>query len=258
MFESQPVQQSSRFGAWGPAILAFLGGVFAMVPPLLGLLDKHPYWSKTLVGISAALFASVAVWVLWKLLRICWHGLQDRLFVRKEDRELRELLRRLQVFTSNHDGRSLICIIRNANFGNMDLVSRTLGGSENVLQAWVEAYRQQTAFPATSIDVFLPRCRELTCMIAEFNRSYVHRANKELATGISVNEAYIHQFENFREELRDFLTDVEKWAQGVSAYLRESRPEVNITELPGPVYERVNTFRRNISIAVNGITVNGV
>lgn len=154
---------------------------------------------------------------------------------------MRELLQRFDRFTSHNDGRALIPILRSVHAVQLQQTVPS-----DYIGDWLHCYREQLNAARKTIYPFLARCREFTNIIASFNRFYVLQAQSALAQSRQLDEHFIDQLEEFREEFSAYLRDVEQWANSVRTWAEPRLGHLqNFWQLmPTANFERVKTFRR--------------
>lgn len=230
--------------------LKFLTPALGLALFLVGLNSKYPWLSKPWVLNSLiALGVLVLVWFAKPRFGVWARRTRDRkrdqLFIAENAASLRRLVERFAVFTSNHDTRSLIQIIRSAYSQNMAVVEQII--TSDYIGSWFYCYREQLGFPAKALDKFLSQCREFSHVVQAFNTHYVLHAQRKLAVAKPLSDDSIAQLDEFREEYNAFLRDAELWAQGIANYLQSG----GVTDHPtlwrlAPTnhFDRVRSFGR--------------
>jgi hypothetical protein len=234
-------------------ILKLLTPALGLILFVAGLSSKYPWLSKPyMLNALIALGVLVLIWFAKPRLTFWLRRIQDskreQRFIAENDVRLRELVEQFAVFTSNSDNRSLICTLRSIYSQNMQLVEQIIVG--DYLGSWLNCYREQLTFSGASLRQFLSQSRAFGCIVQEFNRNYILRAQRELAAKSPLAEDSIAKLEEFREEYTAFLRAVESWAKGISSYLQAG----GMTDNPSlwrlaPInsFERAKSFARTKS-----------
>lgn len=214
----QPPIVLSRPHEFQIEILRFATPLLALVVFLVGLIGKYSWLSKPWV-FSALIILGLLVLICFAKPRLtAWLRRRkvrkrNQRFIAETDARLRELLDQFGVFTSSSDGRSLMYILRAALSQNTQAVEQIIGG--DCIGGWLDSYREQLTFPVTSFHQFLSQCRQFGNIVAEFNRNYVLRTQRELAAKTPLPEYSIAQLEEFRTEYAAFQRSVELWSKGI-------------------------------------------
>ncbi len=244
-------------------ILKFLTPCLALVSSLVALTGKYSWLSKPWLFHAAGVLGVLTI-LLWfgkprlevRLQRIRGEK-RDQRFIAANHTRLQELWEELTVFTSSGNTRSLLCILSSLQSPKMQAVKQIMGG--DWIGSWLHCYNEQLTVPAATLHHLLSRCKEFSHIVQEFNTNYVLRTQRQLANGTPLAEHSIAQLEEFREEYNAFLRGVERWAKGVSNYLR-SRGVAEHSSLwrlaPVNYFERAQSFRcrsRNSQKGTSGV-----
>lgn len=228
------------------AVMNFLAAVIALLVALIPLLLNHALDYRIVLGVALA--ALLWVWRTHVIAAILWlpNRSADHRFVAVEEPRLMALLERFKVFMSNDDMRGLPNILRSMSFGNPATVNMFTTALALVAD-WMGCFSEQLRYPCLSPRQLLARCCEFTRIVSEFNRNGVFQVQAGVAASAPpIQEHYIDQLEQFREEFSAYLRELESWSKDVAERGKLRVRENEFFQLsPTPYFERVKAFRRS-------------
>jgi len=242
----KPQQQRSKMSA--ETIVRLITAVLGLTAVVLGLTTKLPTSTTWLVRITLLFLVIVGISFLGRIARQVLKGRRHRQFIVAETRNLKALVSQLEKFIDPNQMRALMYIMRSAYSNNFDAIGKVL--AVDYIGTWLDCFKEQLRTDPPSLGAFILRCREFTLIVSDFNRNYVHRANKELAAA-HLRQDYIEQLEEMRDEFHYLLRRTEEWARVIIDYGKENLPEGEAQlwrYAPVNHFDRVKSFGHSVAV----------
>jgi hypothetical protein len=187
-------------------IIPLISAVLSLASAVLSLSGKFSRWGTVAVWVIAlVLIAPRAIsWV-----RSIVFVLKRRNFVKREEKELSDLVRQLRPFILDDGMRSIVYVVRNLCANNFNRIERFR--ATRFAEFWLQAFERQLEFRTRKFDCFNARCIEFVSIVQQFNHDYVLHAEKAIESGEKVEQSYLRDLEHFREEYNAFLRILETW-----------------------------------------------
>lgn len=236
-FDNGPVTQERRKVSFD-SLLKFVAALMTFLPFLFGWTGSHPLGTKILAVAGAMVFLWIARPYVLDATRALRQRRRDRGFMEREGQRLREFIPRFARFVSTNDNRAIVSAINSITANNFQLIGKVV--SHDYVVTWLNCFQEQQKTPPDSFIVFLRRCQEFGLIVDQFNRNYVQRNQRQLATE-NLPAHTIDQLEEFKDEFNDFIREFESWCGGIGAYIKPRQELWRLT--PTTYFDRVKSFQ---------------